>query len=180
MGAKKGNSNWKYRVTHGTNKKFDTPEDMLIEINGYFEHVEENPLRMHNVMNSKTGAKDVFIEKPRPFTIQGLCNYLDITVKTFENYGTISARAEEKLQDLSLNKEEVKYYEEEKKLGDGFLQVITRTREVIYSQKYEGAVTGFFKENIIIRDLSLLDQKKVEVVTEQPLFPDAHKEDKNG
>lgn len=176
MAAEKGNQNWKVRIKHGSEKKFEEPEDMAIEINGYFEWSEKNPLQEHVKIRGKQGVENHYITKPRPFTIQALCNYLDITIKTLENYSTIAKRAKEKLDnEIGLTKEREEYLKKEVKLGEGFLQVITRTREAIYSQKYEGAAVGFFKENLIVRDLNLANREINEVVVEQPLFPDAHK-----
>jgi hypothetical protein len=42
-----------------------------------------------------------------------------------------------------------------------FSNVITRIRETIFNQKFEGAASGFFNANIIARDLGLKDSKDI-------------------
>ena len=76
----------------------------------------------------------------RPLTLHGLTSFLDVTTVYFNRF-------EERLK----GKED-----DESK---GFVQVITRIRETIYRQKFEGAAAGFLNPNIIARDLGLTDKK---------------------
>ena len=43
------------------------------------------------------------------------------------------------------------------------MPIITRIREAIYQQKFEGASVGAFNANIIARDLGLADKQDVKV-----------------
>ena len=46
---------------------------------------------------------------------------------------------------------------------EDFVTVTTRAREIIYTQKFEGAAVGAFNANIIARDLGLRDQKDIRI-----------------
>lgn len=150
MAALKGNEYWKLRSKDGRDKIFETPEIFLDACNEYFKWCVDNPLLESIPMKRKISRDEEVIEmievpKMRPFTIQGLCNYLDISVKTFA------------------------LYEERQE----FIPVTTRARQIIYNQKFEGAASGFLNPNIIARDLGLVDKKERTVIQEQPLFGDA-------
>ena len=144
-----GNEYWKLRSKDGRDKIFPSPEDFSNACNEYFQWCSDNPLIESVPMKRKINRDEEVIEmiqvpKMRPFTIQGLCNYLDISVKTFALYET----------------------------RDEFIPVTTRARQIIYNQKFEGAASGFLNPNIIARDLGLVDKKENTVIQEQPLFGD--------
>ncbi len=105
-----------------------TPESLAKKANEYFLWCIENPL-YESVLHQKT-AELIEVPKMRVFSIRGFCNYADICEKTFWNY----SKANE------------------------FLQVTTRIRQIIDSQKFEGATSGFFNSNIIARDLGLVEK----------------------
>lgn len=127
MGGPKGNQFWKIRTKHGRDKLFSTPEILWEAAIEYFEWCDNNPL-----IEIDFAGKDANrVEKPkmRPYTIKGLCIYLDCN----EKY----------LSDLS----------------NDFSEVVTRIKDVIYTQKFSGAAAGFLNPNIIARDLGLKDNQ---------------------
>ncbi|SOC79837.1 DNA-packaging protein gp3 [Salinimicrobium sediminis] len=149
MAAPKGNYYYKMRNKNGRDKIFKTPASLLKACNEYFEWCQDNPLMETVPMKIKVSRdkeKIVLQEVPkmRPFTLQGLCNFIDISVDGF------------------------KLYEERK----DYIGVTTRAREIIYKQKFEGAASGFLNANIIARDLGLADKQSLTHTVEQPLFPD--------
>ena len=79
------------------------------------------------------------IEVPikRPYTLHGLCIFMGVNTKYFND-----------LKDSLRERPDINYSE-----------VITRIEEIIYCNKFEGAVAGFFNANIIARDLGLTDKK---------------------
>ena len=133
MAAPKGNEYWRVRITAGRKHKYKTAEEFESKINEYFEHIEthnfEEELAFHNKGDIVKGS----VAKMRPFTIEGLCNFLDIDKDTFKSY---------------------------EKRDDVFLSIITRARQIIYNQKFEGAAAGFFNSSIIARDLGLADKQE--------------------
>lgn len=148
MAAPIGNQYWKLRSKDGRDKIFETPEDLADSINDYFQWCQLNPLKEAQVVKGKsfdTDEKDgevvttvknyeiIEVSKMRPFTLEGMCNYLDISVDGFKLY--------EKRKD--------------------FIGVTTRARQIIYNQKFEGAAANLLNANIIARDLGLIDRKDV-------------------
>ena len=47
-------------------------------------------------------------------------------------------------------------------LSKDYSLIITRIREIIYRQKFEGAAAGFLNSSIIARDLGLQDKQQLE------------------
>ena len=57
----------------------------------------------------------------------------------------------------------------EKKLDKDFSQVVNTIKEIIETQKFEGASAGLLNPNIIARDLGLTDKKELSGSVENPL-----------
>ncbi len=129
MAALKGNEYWKIRTKDGRDKKL-TPEELLTKANEYFGWCLDNPLKEETIVKYKEDYELVGVSKMRPLTYEGMCNYIDIAVKTFNNYAH--------------NKE--------------YLPIVMRIRQIIYNQKFEGAASGFLNSNIIARDLGLKER----------------------
>ncbi|MDQ8200689.1 DNA-packaging protein [Pelagicoccus enzymogenes] len=134
MPAEKGNQYWKLRESQGRPPKYSDPDELWAKCCDYFEWVEANPIIEKQVLNSKSGPVSVEVPKHRPMTKAGLCIHLGIGQSTLDEM--------QKREDL--------------------LAVITRAREVIYVQKFEGAAIGVFNANLIARELGLRDHQKVE------------------
>ena len=130
-GAPKGNQFWKLRSKHGRDKLFATPKLMWEAACEYFQWCDDNPLIEIDFM----GKNITRVEKPkmRPYTLQGLCLYLDCSISYFREF--------------------------KKGCPKDFLSVITRIEEIIYNQKFSGAAAGFLNPNIIARDLGLVDKQ---------------------
>ena len=82
------------------------------------------------------GRKLVYIPKMRPYTLRGLCLYLDVNR-------------------VYLNKFESERAREGTATAKDFCNIITRIRDVIYNQKFCGAAAGLFDPKIIALDLGL-------------------------
>lgn len=133
MGAPKGNQYYKLRSKDGRDRKFKTPEELTEAINEYFQFIEENPFLEDNLFAFQGAVTHDNAKKMRPMTVEGLCNYIDIAVSTFHDYG--------KLKDFS--------------------NIITRAKQIIDVQQFEGAASGFLNPNIIARKLGLADKTDV-------------------
>lgn len=127
---KEGNEYYKIRSKHGRDKIFKNPEELANACNEYFEWVLNNPLKEQLAYHSQGLITKTDVNKMRPFTLEGLCNFLDIALNTFKNY--------EKDPD--------------------FLTVCTRARQIIDNQQYEGAASGFLNPAIVARKLGLADK----------------------
>lgn len=139
MVAPKNNKFWKLRSKHGRDKIFKTPDILWDAACEYFEYIESNPLLEDNVFHASCVITHAETKKKRPFTLIGLCLFIDCNERYFNDF------------ELSLKGKS-------DKMSQDFSHVITRIRETIYNQKFEGAASGFFNPNIIARELGLKEQ----------------------
>jgi len=135
MAAPIGNDYYKIRSKDGRDKKY-TLEQLVDGANEYFQWCQDNPLKEETLVKYKDSYETIGMAKMRPFTLHGLCNYLDIAVSTFDLYSHSS---------------------------EGFMEVTTRIRQIVYNQKFEGAASGFLNPNIIARDLGMVDKKELDI-----------------
>lgn len=130
MAAPKGNQFWKLRSKHGRDKLFATPELLWESACEYFQWCNENPwnkIDYRGKLNEK-----VEIPTERPFTLTGLCLYLNTNDAYFRQFKA------------NLPPGEI-----------DFSTVITRIEDVIRTQKLEGAIVGAFNPTIVSRELGL-------------------------
>lgn len=132
MAAPKGNKYWTFREKHGRNHKYN-PEALGEECVLYCDWIEENPLLEEKGFAYQGIVTKEHFTKMRAMTIKGFCLFADISDTTWENYC----------------KEE------------DFIAVTTWIKNVIYSQKFEGAAADLLNANIIARDLGLKDQTDI-------------------
>lgn len=86
----------------------------------------------------KISGGDVFkLNKMRAMTIRGFCLFAGISVQTFLNY----------------------------EKDERYFDVSTRVRDIIYTQKFEGASADLFNANIIARELGLVDKTDLAIKT---------------
>lgn len=136
MAAPKGNQFWKLRSKHGRDKLFKSTELLWEAACEYFEWCDEHPLIAIDFKGKD--AEQVNIPKMRPYTLHGLCLYIDCDTSYFRYF---KSTLKEKDKD--------------------FLTVIKRIEETIYNQKFTGAASGFLNANIIARDLGLRDAQDI-------------------
>lgn len=148
MAAPKGNEFWKLRSKHGRDKLFSTPDLLWEAATNYFKWCVENPLKEEKAFHYQGQIIKESVDKLRAFTLSGLATYLDCSVEYLKNF------------------------EENNKDSKDFMPIITRIRQVIYNQKFEGAAADLLNPNIIARELGLADKKEVGLTVEQPLFSD--------
>ena len=149
MAAELGNKHWQLRSKHGRDKLFSSPEMLWEAATEYFQWCDANPWNINEQLKQKpiipkdSGLKAeeikemlnpiVHIPTSRPYTISGFCLYVDCSQQTFFNYA------------------------KDKEYKD-FFDIITRIRECIETQQFEGATVGVFNPNIIARKLGLIDK----------------------
>lgn len=154
----KGNSMWKARSKSGRDKIFATPSDLWAAACEYFTWAEENPLYEYDVRTVDKELQEVSIPRMRPLTLMGMCLFLHVNTAYFRKFR----------QNLRDKEEQLKQQPDspEKKIAlnqiADFDTVIGAIDETIYTQKFEGASSGFFNANIISRDLGLADKKEIQ------------------
>lgn len=135
MSAPQGNTYWKLRSKHGRDKLFATPELLWESACEYFEWCDSNPVLKEDYVGKD--AQRVHREMQRPYTISGLCVYLDASRAWWNEFRSNT--------------------------NQDFLIVLTRIEEIIYSQKFDGAAVGVFNQSIIARDLGLVEKTESKV-----------------
>lgn len=136
MAAPKGNSFWK-NVEHPGRPKTYTPDELWEKATDFFQDCDANPWLKNEVLKGGDFAGTIIqVPTSRPYTISGFSVFAGISTKTFENY----------------HKDE------------DFLPITTRIREIMATQKFEGAAVGAFNANIIARDLGMVDKSENQVV----------------
>lgn len=138
MAAPKGNQFWKLRSKHGRDKLFATPELLWEAACEYFEWCDENPFLAIEAKVVDKEVKMVEVPKMRPYTMHGLCLYLNCNTDYFKIF-----KSQERAQ------------------KEDFSTVIKAIEEAVYNQKFSGAASGFLKENLIARDLGLWDKSEI-------------------
>lgn len=143
MSAPKGNQFWRARSTHGKSPIFKTPDDLWDACAQYFDWVEENPLWESKAFAYQGEVTLTEVPKMRAMTISGLCIFLDIARRTWDDY----------------------------RGREDYMPVVTRVEEIISAQKFEGAAADLLNSNIIARDLGLRDKQDVDLAGKVTLVP---------
>jgi hypothetical protein len=115
----------------GRKKKFKTPRDLWNAACDYFDWAIDNP-----IVTQKTFHASGLITKAnefheRPFKITEMCNFIGLDYSNYTRY----------------RKEEA------------YKSTCDTIDTIIYNQKFDGAAVGKFNQNIIARDLGLVDKK---------------------
>tara|TARA_R110000782_G_scaffold55357_1_gene116721 strand:- start:92 stop:583 length:492 start_codon:yes stop_codon:yes gene_type:complete len=146
MAATKGNQFWKARSKHGRDKIFATPQIMLDAAFDYFTWVENNPLTKQIIYQGVVQGNEELL---RAMTIKGLCIFWGVNTRYLSDF----------IAGLNLEDSQAK----------DFSTVIDTIKEIIETQKFEGASAGLLNPNIIARDLGLADKKELSGSVENPL-----------
>ena len=107
----------------------------------YFEWCQANPLQEEQLLKLKDRIETKKLNKMRPFTLKGLCIFMGVNSKYMNEFESgLKGKDDQKSKDFS--------------------EIITRIRDIIFTQKFDGAASGFFNNNIIARDLGLVDKSE--------------------
>lgn len=133
MAAPKGHAKWGNPIK----PKSYLPEELWIGAMAYFDWCDSHPWkRKEPIKSGEKVGKIINIPTQRPYSIEGLCNHLDISVETFNNYSKASG------------------YET-------YFGVCSRIRQTIDNQHFEGGMVGSFNANIVTRKLGLADKREL-------------------
>lgn len=141
-GFKKGNQLWKLAGDNIGRKTKYKPETLLKKAQEYFQHMDERA--WNKIEFHGKDALECKIPLSPPYTFTGLYLFLGIDHKTWVNYES----------------------------KDEFLPITTYVRNVIYTQKFEGASVGAYNPLIISRDLGLKEASEISVNTDKRLAVD--------
>ena len=134
MAAPKGNEYYKRREKDGRELIYGSPELLLDEAYKSFDWCKNNPFYKREVLKGGIQAGRIIkVEVDRPYTIEGLCVFVGISVQTFSNYGE----------------------------REDFFGVVTHIREIIRQNQLEGAMVEAYSPNIVARLLGLSDKREL-------------------
>lgn len=122
---------YRLRSKNGQDRVFKSPKALIDASNNYFTWCLDHPMIEEKVFQHQGRPITAEVHRTRPFTLEGLCNHIDISLATFKTY-------------------------EER---DNFKNAAARIRQIIDNQQFEGVASGLLNANIIARKLGLVDKK---------------------
>lgn len=126
----------------GRRPKYKTAQELWEACLGYFEWLDENPIRSAQLVTYMGDSYVTEVPKMRAATISGLSVWLGISVKTWYAWRNAEEPDDE---------------------GFHLRNIVHVVDEMMREQKLTGAAAGVLKENVIIRDLGLKEQSAHEI-----------------
>jgi len=118
----------------GRPKVFNSPNEMMVACNKYFQWVAENSLMEEKTVGQYMGKVLTHkSSKMRAMTIRGMCVFIGITTMTWGEYR---------------KKPEFSY-------------IVQKVETIIYEQKFTGAAAGLLRTDIIAKELGLIDRQDI-------------------
>lgn len=109
----------------------------------YFTWCVKHPLKEKDFRGGM--AKRVTLDRMRPFTMEGLCLYLDCNTVYFNHF-------------------EKSLVGKDDDLSKDFSQIVTRIKETVFNQQFTGAASGFLNANIIARRNGIAEKQEARQV----------------
>lgn len=122
---------WEASPHTGRKRAYEDVDVFVSDCREYFEWNEKNPIMSVELVSFKGKSILADVPKIRAMTIEGLCIFLGITSRTFENYRKDGTQE--------------------------FKDACASVQNIIYQQKLTGAAAGLLNANIISRELGLKD-----------------------
>lgn len=136
----KGNQLWKIRTTMGRKKLFADGNVLWEEAQQYFAWCDANPWMRPELVKHKGDAEQYDVPLGRPYTMDGLCVYLNVSQAYFRG-------AEKGLREKT----------ELSKADEELLDTIERIRQVVRTQNFEGAILNVYNANFTARMHGIAD-----------------------
>ncbi len=118
----------------GRPRAFNSPKEMWDKAVCYFNWCKDNAIDETKLFSFQGEVVSGSAPHMRAMTQAGLCSFLNIGQSTYKDYK---------------NKPE-------------FSAVTEAIEQVMFEQKFSGAAAGMLKENIIARELGMLDKEEVQ------------------
>jgi hypothetical protein len=154
MAAPKNNQFWKNRSKHGRDFLFSDPELLKEAACEHFNWCDSHPwYKVEAVKSGDMAGELMKVPVARPYTLSGLCGYIDASEAWWRNFRS------------------------NKNLTEDILSVIEWVEGVINTQQFEGAAVGAFNANIISRKQGLADKAELTGKGDTDLFKDKSDEE---
>jgi len=119
-------------------------EDLWSRFLEYRDHSNKTPIVEPRIFSGKEGPQYGHLNKIRPLTLNGLCNFIGMHPGTWS---------------LWKRTESEKIVESESK-ESFFLEVILQIESIIYDDQFQGAAVDIFNASIISRKLGLTEKRE--------------------
>jgi hypothetical protein len=140
----------KRRVSTASSRALKTPDELWAVACSYFDYTQKSPMqRKEYIKTGPLAGTEYTIETPRPFSWSGLSVYASL---------------------LGVAANLHRYARNENDMYTEYAEIVGLINDVMFSQKFEGAAVGMYKENIISREIGLADKQQTVVTLDQPLF----------
>ena len=96
-----------------------------------FDYIIDNPFTKEVIYSFNGKIVKGYISKQRPFSVTGFCVFLGIPKRSFYNM----------VEDARL------------------MHIVTRVRDIIWLNQFEGACAGIFNLNVVWRKLCLVERE---------------------
>ncbi len=135
MSAPLGNKFWKMANHSGQNLAFDSPEELWDKAQEYFQWCDDNPFKEEKLFHFQGTIVRDTVSKMRAYTQRELCLFLGVNEKYLSQFNEDKAER---------NKE--------------YANIVTRIRDVIYTQKFTGAAADLLNPSLIAKEIGLSDK----------------------
>lgn len=139
----RGNQQWKLRSVHGREKIFADADLLRAEAMLYFDWCDRNPRMRAELVKHQGTAEQYDVPIGRPYTIDGLCNYLGVSGGYF--------RAAKANLDVKIGKKLATVGEEALREAIAWIEETTRNDQI------EGGMVGQYNANLVSRLNGLAD-----------------------
>lgn len=119
-------------------------EDLWSTFMAYREHSISTPAIEPKIFNAKEDLRYGSLEKPRPLTLNGFCNYVGIHPGTWDHW-----KANE--QSAHIDPDHCRF----------FYDVMMQIESIIYDDQYQGAAVNLFNASVVSRKLGLAEKTDV-------------------
>ncbi len=134
----------------GRPKTFKKPIDLWNKAVEYFEWVNENNLIKVEQSRKKGKVELGICDKGVEEVETGLIEMPVMRAMTWQGL------------ELFLNADLKRYKEDKHEKAEEFVPIIRAIGQVMFEQKFSGAAAGLLKENIISRELGMVDKQEIE------------------
>lgn len=138
----------------GRPPKFASPEALMEECQKYFTFCDENPII--EIDYKGKDAERVELYRPRAYTITGMMVYLGLSSRYLAQ---MEAEWKEYVSrdDKDLTPAQI----EKKHNAQGFLTMLARIKDIIYTQKFEFAAVNMMNTYMISRELGIRSDEEL-------------------
>lgn len=130
-------------------RKVASAEDLWSFFMEYREHSIATPIVEPKLFNSKEGPIGADLDKIRPLTLNGLCNFIGIHPGTWDSW------KKREITNLDVERKD------DPEAENFFLEVLLQIESIIYDDQFQGAAVDIFNAGIISRKLGLADKREI-------------------